>query len=1364
MKQKYLKTKRYYNKYGMRYEPKIRELILDDNDLVISKNYLKTNTHEHSFKYYIFRESEEYLDYIKNHRNTDLFEDIRDDRPKIYFDIDLPKEYVSEGLFKREVKFIVKEIVRLFNLYFNVEITSKDLLIYVRDETDEMIRSIHIIIPKYRSNKQTIKKFVELCSVHHPNGITNNLYLDNQVYHNGHQNLCLPYQTKTKYGGKRVLIPFNKTTAKNESVDKYCCNITDGVAEADISEVYACIDWMMGKVEDELSLDIEYETINRSNQIKKDDDDTIQLNQYDLVDYLMNKLPNEFYKKNSKWCSYTAYLKLYGIEGMDNWLLHSADKSEGEYTLTDNKKWLDNITDNLPHKNINNFINKFIGGLNKEYPSLNIWFGLRNTFDTKELREWISKRTEMEINSINTLFNNTKPSADSIFMDINGEWKLYITALDLVHTETETKYNYWVDEVYAKINDDKEYNTNDEIYHRLNDFLGDGEKIFNINAKWGSGKTHIFIKNAIKTAISNGWRVLMISENNVLNRSITQQLTNDYGNIVKNHIQIRDKKRFAEEHRICISSTESIQKTFGGVFDLIILDEFESVFNHYESLGTHKYTTPYKSCCILEDKLKLSKKIITLDADLSLERLKIVYDALQITHEPKIYFSDCNKWKEYKFNIYFKKYEMIKQILDDIKNGKNIAVACMSKTMAEQIAKYIETKIPNTKTLCIWSDVCKMNGEDIEKSEAVKDNIECVIQENKIQVWIYSPSVKTGLSINTPNYFHKTFMITKQKKSCCGREALQMIFRTRDLIDKDINILLPKLKHIVPSVSKKRAELHLTSNLRLSKITDDKPIDTDTNKIHFETKDFYKNIRVLNILEWYDSEYNLGHEVLRRLTKNHNIPVNIIHEKIMTYGEIHEDLGKIKTELKFNKMRALNRDTDLIDKEKYDMNEEEKRSKIYTSKMLRENQKRFAMNSIGVNPRWNEYRETERGVELNQKWGYVYYGDEDKPKKKFNYTNIIDGLELDGDEWIKHKNTIEFDSNLYDILLSDKKHIIYNIKNSNKYCKEDLGKELEPAINSKNQSYIKWNCDRRILCKLLPKIYIADKINLDGFEMTAIEFNKTMMDNTELIRKDFNFYECVYSVKEGFDWKTFNASNTNHKKEYYKFLQRVIGKYGLELVAPVNKKRDNSIYKCVVKKHTIQKDHHIPFIHRDYYNKRPFETDKLLIDNDDILRGLYTENQKTRKITTNKKKDQKAFFQEHAPNKNYPTSLQLYKRDGNKWKREGNEWKIEGKLTILKSYEDPKIKIETKVFDCDKDPYKEISKLARKSLITHYSKFRINESDKETNHKLREKYNYCMRKEIQKDNKKCIIESDSDSEDEEPPNEPTESETESNDY
>ena len=113
MKQKYLKTKRYNNKYGMRYEPKIKDLILDDNDLVISKNYLKTNTHEHSFKYYIFRESEEYLEYIKNHRNTDLFEDIRDDRPKIYFDIDLPKEYVNEGLFKREVKFIIKEIVRL---------------------------------------------------------------------------------------------------------------------------------------------------------------------------------------------------------------------------------------------------------------------------------------------------------------------------------------------------------------------------------------------------------------------------------------------------------------------------------------------------------------------------------------------------------------------------------------------------------------------------------------------------------------------------------------------------------------------------------------------------------------------------------------------------------------------------------------------------------------------------------------------------------------------------------------------------------------------------------------------------------------------------------------------------------------------------------------------------------------------------------------------------------------------------------------------------------------------------------------------------------------------------------------------------
>lgn len=1441
MKQKHLKTTQYNNKYRMRLEWTIADKTLDENDIVLAKNYRKENN-KLSYKYYVFSNEQDYLDHIEENKNTDLFENIQSDIPKIYFDIDLPDKYKAEGLFRHEVKFILGEIIRLFNLFFQTEITKRDLLVYARRESDEMVRSIHIIIPKYRCAKETVKKFVEVCRAikypvednitqetieriklscpditqacierismynedkklitHTLPQLTNNLFLDNQVYGENNQNLCLPYQTKYEYDNQRILEPFNSTTRKNESVDKYCCNIVKDTEEIESGEIIQLLDDMVSKVVDDLQLDVEFEKINCSYQKNSTDKNAIKLNQYDLVDYLIANLPIEFYSKNSKWCSYTAYLKLYEIDNLDKWLKVSAEKSEGEYSLDDNKKWIESVKVEIQYKNINNFINKFIGGIITDYPNLKIWFEMKNTYDTVSLRAWISKVTKIPLNKINSLFNAKAPSSKSIYMNITGDWKLYISALDLLDVKTGVSTNYYFDDVYAEVSNSLSLTTNENIGEDLTKFMATDclKQFFNINAKWGSGKTHLFIKSAIKIALSLGWRILLMSENNVLNRSIFKQLQELVKELkldvkmVKNHLSLREDKRFEDTHRICITSTESIHKLTGR-FHLIILDEYESVFNHYESLETHKHTTPYKSSKILEAKLRECRKIISLDADLSQDRLKIMYDALEIKTEPEIYYSNCNKWKDYTFNAFFKKYEIITKILDDVKCGKNIAVACMSKTTATVIAELINKKFPEATTLCIWSKVCKMNGADIEHSDAVKDDIENVIQKNKIQVWIYSPSVKTGLSINTEDYFHKTYLLTKQKKSCCAREAIQMIFRTRDLIDKHdaINILLPKLGHIKEQITDRRAELHLTTNLSLSNIQDEKPTDTSTNKFHFQESEFYKNIRVKNIIEWNQSNNNLGHEILRRLTKNHGIKVNIIHEKKITYGDLHEDIKDIKKDLKFNLIKTLI-NTELVTKSKYDANEEEKKSGVYTSQMINENKKRYLFNSIGICPYWTYYNEGKNGkVEKLKMWGYEYYGVSNTPqetpngygiygeKKKLYYTNFVDGMD----------NGVIQNSHLYDILLSDKHSIINNINNSNKFClTKNLVLKEEPAINQDNLPYVKWKADYTILDRFVPEIYLegyyggiginGDIINLDGFEITSIEFNKRMRDEVEWIKENFSFYETVYKVEEGFDWKTFSPSNSNHKKAYYKYLQRVLGRYGYELITPQNKNRDSAVYRGVLKKHTIEKNHHIPFIHTNYYNKNPIETDKLLIDYDSILKPpLLSINSKTDKITTNKNKKQKAFFQEHAKVTNYPTSLQLYKREGNRWVN----GKIVGKLTLLKSYEDPKKVIITKPIylrDTDENTRATASKFflscVRNSYLQHFSKFRVNESTEEIKEIYKKKYNWIMREDVQKRGReqererrkhlptKCVIESDTEDEEDAEPYEPSNSDTNS---
>ena len=937
----------------------IKDLVFNDNVLVVSRQ--KENN---GYTFYIFddvdieKNTNKYIKWIIKKPNTDLFETITRDISNIYFDIDLPNNVKEIGLTKLQMNNIINDLIIKFNKYYKLEnvITVDDLLMFMREETDNMIRSLHIIIPAYKTHKSINQHFIktQLHSSSNDVDTPSTNYIDYKVY-NPKQQFNLPYHTKNKYNHKRCLISYHydeNSKCNKDSLDKCnkdsldkCNNVQskyDNMTDYDKfkqhslnipndSKYIDISDEMTESINDEMYKDVDIQLkkcdISPSNtsllELQKyipkfDDDDTIAVNKYNLVNTLIELLPSTVYNNtmNREWTSLTNYLFLYDIDDFDKWIDYSSDKSSDVDIYDKNKIYVKQLTkDSTDSKNINNFIYNCICVINRNH-NLKLYYHTKNTFDTPQLREWIAEKTNMDKNTIKIILQDIKPNDNTKYISLTDDCIFYVCALDLYWKSTEKRLNYWIDVVYNEnkiVNDIIEYKSIVEIGKTCLSWIDTtDDKIININAKWSSGKTYHILSSLLLKVIGMGWRVLIISENNILNRSMKTdvvELLKDFGDdIVENHINI---DKFKESHKVCITSTESLAKVNGTRFDLVINDEYESICNHYES-NTHKYTTAYECLTVWENKMKISKKIINLDADLSMSRILPLYKTLGLLNgssTPKIIYCGDNKWIDYKFNIYLKECEFLNNIISDIKLGKRLCIASLCKSKAVILYEMLLKLNVKINILCVWSEICKFNDTDIIDTESLKDNIEKYIICNNIDILIYSPTIKTGLSINEENYFHKTYMIANTRGSVCGREALQMLFRSRSLKDKEINILISSLKHITPSPTLKRAELHLTSKLNILEHScnkkNDTVMNTDLNKSNFNTSEFYKDIRIQNCIESFSSDSNLPHEILRRLTINHNIPVKIIHEDKIKYSDIQENIKDARSNIKYNKINTL---------------------------------------------------------------------------------------------------------------------------------------------------------------------------------------------------------------------------------------------------------------------------------------------------------------------------------------------------------------------------------------------------------------------------------------------------------------------------
>ena len=363
---------------------------------------------------------------------------------------------------------------------------------------------------------------------------------------------------------------------------------------------------------------------------------------------------------------------------------------------------------------------------------------------------------------------------------------------------------------------------------RLESFLENDSKLFVLKSAWGTGKTQHCLKRVVELYIT--YRILLITSVNSLNLTMTTQL-NQYiqelydgkatpDQLFYSHLDTQqDKTIQLKQCSKVVCSIQSLCKIDNTAFDIIFIDEFESVINGYYGHSTFKHQSIQSLFHTMANSLNLCRKVILLDADISQDKLELIQTILG---QPKteIYKNNQLSFRGVEYEIHSCELECyLLMLIEEQLNNIKLVIPCASRkkallvlyvlgnTMSENeelkktnekyatLVKEYYDKIKHSVILYIDRDGVKLyktNGAFHDytdyKNEEVYVNLDAFITLHHIDTFIYTPTITTGLSINQP-HFDKSYAIACNL-SVNYKEFIQMMMRTRLLNHNQSNILI----------------------------------------------------------------------------------------------------------------------------------------------------------------------------------------------------------------------------------------------------------------------------------------------------------------------------------------------------------------------------------------------------------------------------------------------------------------------------------------------------------------------------------------------------------------------------------------------
>jgi hypothetical protein len=784
----------------------------------------------------------------------------------LYFDIDkTPKRDIIKAI--DLLKSQVKEHLNIVD----------EPLIFIREnyfkiEDDNELCSVHIIYNKYSIDflqQNHLIKFIQLSFLDIDLNIDTSIYTKNRLYN-------LPYNTKQKYQ-TNFFIPFNNYTKElyDADINNVLINDTNGTELIQFQKKF---------IKETNKNNNNYEVIESDNQ--------------KLIDDLIERLPNEFYKNNNIWKLLIHYLYTNGYDYI-KFMKHSAkminrdDKDDSIYEYIETKiKVLFMNTNHI----FNVIANKY-----------NIYFEFNKHY-TLDFIKWVKSITGIDekelISKIDDYYEKNANKKSQKKIKLNGFILLLSSQILL---SNKTFYYYPIKKVepisnYKKVSEVIDIKALQEHIKNISD-----KKLYRlcgVNAKYGSGKSFYIVMELLK---KTNYKILMLTDNNSLNSENVLKYK-EFG--AKSHQDLQDKLITLQEFndaRVAICSPESINKLYND-YDIIILDEYETLTNHYSSETMNKEkSSDYDKFIKIKQKLLNSKSIFCLDADLSLERMSIIENMIDC--KAKLFYCENNNFKDTDHNIYYSRTEFIAKIYDDLNNNKRVSI-CSNGKKELILYKNLITEKFTKRMMIITSDVyVKLTNCSVElllKKEVLK-NLEQTIIDYDIEVLLYSSTIKTGISINKP-LFNKLYAIGYNLNVCNSREFIQMLYRNRNLIDDTINIHFKSFYNKYSNgTNKKLLEFNLRALLQ-QKYKTNFNIDNLDND--------YFNLRLLNDMENEYSKKCFNQETITRLIQ-HGFKINLIYNDFS-----NKEINKLYTDLQvLLKQETLNKITELslIDQEQYEI-------------------------------------------------------------------------------------------------------------------------------------------------------------------------------------------------------------------------------------------------------------------------------------------------------------------------------------------------------------------------------------------------------------------------------------------------------------
>jgi len=1028
-----------------------------------------------------------------------IYELITKSNVKIYFDID------NLELTREQTDNFLKDFVKIINSELKIHLTLSDIIVMCNDkknkktgEYSDNIHSLHIIIPSYTMKKKQQKLFANYLNDKYDEFLekyTSNDVFDTAVYNSNNQFRMI---NQSKLSNKIKLIDYNNSSINSVYIKK------------------SRIDYVYKATEIEFLTPINpFKQFTKNKQLKELADD-------ELVNFILTNDSIDSKKLMNKsriWKLMTRLIMKHTIlYDINKWCETSAVvASNSRFTAERNKEFVELIKDEETfaetyslYKIINTYSDKY----NVYSQNQNIQYHTKEFLEEHfEDSDDIIEKILLYRNGNHKLKIKNKKMKNKVAFEINlktgfivcSGCRVYNMYCDNIPVANETLFESVKDIDGAKV--------------KLIDFINNTNKsVMVLKSRWGTGKTYHII-NALISHYESNFKILMVTESNALN----SKLCEDYGFVSHQDDSYKNPNTLYRNDKV-VCSVQSLYRLDKADYDIVIVDEIQSVLNAYSSSGTFKNLPnnlkAYNMYDLLLQKIKDSKKSLLCDADIQQNYIEaltetIGKDNMTIVKNTQVAFSN------YIIDIYTDYKEILIELTKKILHtDSKIAIASASRAKIDEYVVDINKQLREkmiigdvTKTIAVISSVgvtLYNNGIEhlatIDKQETLK-NIDKFVIDNDVDLLFYSPTIKTGISFNTKDYFDYTFAFG-ECNSIVFCEFLQMLFRVRNLKQKYIYVYLKESQFFCGKNS------NLTETLYLQKIKNNvfKKLTNDIDIYDDECSDEYKKIQTINLNVLQNTKYNYNQNIIA-LLKYHNLEYHYSLPRDYYEEGVVVDLADAKLVLQD---REYNEWMDIS---------------IMDIKLFFEMKKDIGDNKL----KWDDIDDEDKHSYSKTKQLYIihnikenniedfYLTDETEPKTIIN-TEAQNNLEICNNRhffckyiYKKKFNDIDFVRNIY----CDKS--VINVD----YNQEDEKQNINNKLTIR---------------ELIGMFGLFEENNIFKTKtLTNQEFKNILIANTETIHKWF----AMINVKN--KKATFQADNICHVKQIKHFVKSHLSKIDIQL-------------------------------------------------------------------------------------------------------------------------------------------------------------------------------------------------------------------------